>query len=599
MLLLVVTVLLYTVATLGLNIQFGYAGVLNFAGASFFGIGAYTSAVLNTHTAVPHLLVLLIGGLLAALIGSLLLLPVLRTRGHYAAVVTIAFALLLKTFLEVNDVLGGPQGMQVKGMNILGWSFNDNIEIGEVSLSFYMNYFVVSLLLLIGAFVLVRRLERSWIGLNLDALRLDETAASCFGLDIVRWKITAFLLGNFLIGIAGALFGMVGGFVAPNNYTFADSLILVSILLLGGIGNPWGLVVATVIVVVVPEKLQTIQEYRFLLYALLVIVGAAVPARGPAAASGAPLFPGMAAMTALLEARGLAKRFGGVVALDQLDLAVAPNEILGLIGPNGSGKTTFFNVVTGIYAADAGSVTFDGADITPLRPRAVYHAGISRTFQRSRLSLPLSIFDNIMIGNHKRLNQGLWFNLVRRGAFKREFEASYRAARALVEVFEPPLADRMFEPVAGLPMIDRRRIEICRALISEPKLLLLDEPSAGMTHDETTELMDDILQVRERNKALTIIIVEHEMGVIERITDRCVVLNFGRKIAEGPYREVAADRAGAGSLSRSCMMAGTARDRGRLHRLRQGRRAGRRLARPCSRAASPVCSAPTAPARPR
>ena len=271
-LLLVVTVLLYTVATLGLNIQFGFAGVLNFAGASFFGIGAYTSAVLNTHTAVPHLLVLLIGGLLAALIGSLLLLPVLRTRGHYAALVTIAFALLLRTFLEVNDVLGGPQGLQVKGMRILGWSFNDNIVIGKIELSFYLSYFVVSMVLLVGAFVLVRRLERSWIGLNLDALRLDETAASCFGLDIARWKITAFTLGNFLIGVAGALFGMVGGFVAPNNYTFADSLILVSILLLGGIGNPWGLVAATIIVVVVPEKLQTIQEYRFLLYALLVIM---------------------------------------------------------------------------------------------------------------------------------------------------------------------------------------------------------------------------------------------------------------------------------------------------------------------------------------
>lgn len=271
-LLLVITVLLYTVATLGLNIQFGYAGVLNFAGASFFGIGAYTSAVLNTYTAVPHLLVLLIGGLLAALIGSLLLLPVLRTRGHYAAVVTIAFALLMKTFLEVNDILGGPQGMQVPGMKILGWSFNDNIEVGGVTLSFYMNYFVVALLLLIASFILLRRLERSWIGLNFDAMRLDETAASCFGLDIVRWKITAFLIGNFLIGIAGALFGMVGSFVAPNNYTFADSLILVSILLLGGIGNPWGLIIATIIVVVVPEKLQAIQEYRFLLYAALVIV---------------------------------------------------------------------------------------------------------------------------------------------------------------------------------------------------------------------------------------------------------------------------------------------------------------------------------------
>jgi branched-chain amino acid transport system ATP-binding protein len=244
----------------------------------------------------------------------------------------------------------------------------------------------------------------------------------------------------------------------------------------------------------------------------------------------------------LLSARGVTRRFGGVVALDDLDLDVSAGEVLGLIGPNGSGKTTLFNVVTGIYGAHGGGIALQGTDITRASPQAIYHAGIARTFQRSRLSLPLSIFDNIMIGNHKRLNPGLWFNLARRAAFRAELEANVVAARELVATFDVALADRLFEPVAGLPMIDRRRIEICRALISAPRLLLLDEPSAGMTHDETAQLMDDILAARERLHDLAIVIVEHEMGVIERITDRCVVLNFGRKIAEGAFAAIAADR---------------------------------------------------------
>jgi ABC-type branched-subunit amino acid transport system permease subunit len=272
-LLMVATVIIYVIACLGLNLQFGYSGVLNFAGAAFFGVGCYTAAVLTKNTDVPHLVILVAGGLMAAAVGSVLLLPVLRTHGHYSAVVTIAFGLLFKIFLEVNDTLGGPQGLRVDGMNVLGWEFNDNIEIGEnFEASFYVNYVVVGLILLVLAFALVRRIERSWIGLNLDAVRLDETAASCFGINIMRWKITAFMLGNFLIGLAGALYAMMLGFIAPTNFTFGDSLILVSIVLLGGIGNPWGLAVATTILIIVPEKLQAIQEYRFLLFAVMVIL---------------------------------------------------------------------------------------------------------------------------------------------------------------------------------------------------------------------------------------------------------------------------------------------------------------------------------------
>lgn len=270
-LLMIATVLLYATVCLGLNVQFGYCGVVNFAGAAFFGIGSYTAAVLAAQTALPHLLVILLGGVLAALIGSLLIFPVLRTRGHYAALVTIAFGIMFRTFLEVNDTLGGPQGLKIPGISVFGWNFNDNIEVGSLELSFYLNYIVLALLLCVGAFVLVRRLERSWIGLSMDLVRLDETAASTFGVDIARWKVTAFTFGNFLTGIAGAIYGQMTGFVAPNNFTFGDSLILISIIVLGGIGNPWGILPAAAIVLILPEKLQFIQEYRFLLYALLVI----------------------------------------------------------------------------------------------------------------------------------------------------------------------------------------------------------------------------------------------------------------------------------------------------------------------------------------
>src|SRR5262249_43823193 len=213
-----------------------------------------------------------LGGLMAALIGSVLILPVLRTRGHYAALVTIAFGILFKTFLEVNDALGGAQGMQVGAATLAGWSFNESIKLFGLEFSFYVNYLIVALVLLIAAFVFIRRIERSWIGLSLDAIRLDEIASACYGLNIARWKVLAFTLGNFLAGAAGALYAHMLGFIAPNNFTFGDSLVLVSIVLLGGIGNPWGATVAAAFVVILPEKFQIIQEYRFILYAVLVML---------------------------------------------------------------------------------------------------------------------------------------------------------------------------------------------------------------------------------------------------------------------------------------------------------------------------------------
>ena len=271
-LLMLVTVMVFVVSCIGLNIQFGYTGLLNFAGAAFFGAGGYTAAMLTTNTGIPHLLVLFIGGLVAVLIGFVITLPVLRTRGHYAAVVTIAFSLLFRTLVEVNQALGGAQGAPVAGLNLFGWDFNSNVEIGGIEISFYMNYFALALVFLVAAMFVSRAIEKSWIGLNLDTIRLDETAAACFGLNITRWKVTAFSIGNFMLGVMGAFFASMLGFIAPNNFTFGDSLIMLSIILLGGIGSVPGIMLAATIVIVLPEKLQAIQEYRFLIFALGVIL---------------------------------------------------------------------------------------------------------------------------------------------------------------------------------------------------------------------------------------------------------------------------------------------------------------------------------------
>ncbi|MDR2800680.1 MAG: ABC transporter ATP-binding protein [Desulfovibrio sp.] len=246
-------------------------------------------------------------------------------------------------------------------------------------------------------------------------------------------------------------------------------------------------------------------------------------------------------MNPLLACTGLSMRFGGLVALDDLTLEAREGEILGLVGPNGSGKTTLFNVLTGIYRPSAGTITFAGENITAGTPQEIHRRGISRTFQRSRLCLDLSVFDNIMIGNHTALCLGFFYNLLRRRAFRRDYQMWRDRAAEMLRALNPSLVCRMFSPVGDLSMIDRRRVEICRALVSRPRLLLLDEPSAGMTSDETRQLMDEITASSMSGGNLTVILIEHEMEVIRRSTNRCVVLNFGRKLCEGDYAHVVAD----------------------------------------------------------
>ena len=246
-------------------------------------------------------------------------------------------------------------------------------------------------------------------------------------------------------------------------------------------------------------------------------------------------------MSALLETQGLTVRFGGLVALDAVDVAVDGGETLGVIGPNGSGKTTFFNALTGLYAAAAGDIRFEGRNLVGLDPHVISRLGLARTFQASRLCLGLSVFDNVLIGMHALRRTGLLDFVARRGRFLAEIRDAIERAAHLLRLFNRELPARGFEPVGHLPQIDRRRVEICRALASEPRLLLLDEPSAGMSPEETAELMKDLQIVREEMPGLSVIIIEHDMFVIEGVSRRVVAFNYGRKIAEGSFAAVAAN----------------------------------------------------------
>jgi ABC-type branched-subunit amino acid transport system permease subunit len=270
-LLMIATILIYATVCLGITIQTGYTGVFNFAAAAFLGTGGYTAAMLANVKWLPDPVVILLGGVVAAALGTVLILPVLRTRGHYAALTTLAFGILFYGFLEANELLGGPQGLKVPGIQLFGWDFSNELSVGHLSFSFYANY----VLLIAGIFAVfmaaTRFVERSWIGIWLDAVRLDEIAASVFGLKVSVWKAFAFTTGNLLAGVMGAVYAKMTGFIAPANFTFGDSLIMVSIVLLGGIGNRWGVLIATMIVILLPEKLQTIQEFRVLLFACVII----------------------------------------------------------------------------------------------------------------------------------------------------------------------------------------------------------------------------------------------------------------------------------------------------------------------------------------
>jgi len=243
----------------------------------------------------------------------------------------------------------------------------------------------------------------------------------------------------------------------------------------------------------------------------------------------------------ILETRRLTISFGGLRAVDGVDFHIRPGEIVGLIGPNGSGKTTFFNIISGIYKPDEGEVWFDNRNILGKKPHEITRRGMARTFQNSRLFWQLSILDNVIIGMHTKQKATLFDVIFREKKTKEELDFCAEKAQELLGFFSQELSDNCYRVVTDLPQGDRRRVEICRALASEPKLLLFDEPSAGMSPEETEKLMDDIRKVKKKNEGISLIIIEHDMMVIEKIAQRVIVFNYGKKIAEGSFSEISED----------------------------------------------------------
>ena len=260
---------IYVILSLGLNIQLGSAGVLNLAVAAFYGIGGYTAGLLSLHWGVPTILTLPLGGIVSALFGMILYVPLYKTKGHYMALVTLAFGIMIVLALDNTEFTGGPQGlMAIPELKFFGYSFLSK----PAGLHFYTNYYYFVLVLVLLTVLISYWFYNSWVGLTLATIRDDEIAAKCCGVNANIWKGIAFITGNVMIGIAGAIYAHMIGFISPPNFSLAESLLIVAMVILGGMDNILGIIIGTIILSILPEKMRVITEYRVFLYGILLIV---------------------------------------------------------------------------------------------------------------------------------------------------------------------------------------------------------------------------------------------------------------------------------------------------------------------------------------
>jgi branched-chain amino acid transport system ATP-binding protein len=508
---------------IGLNILYGLVGEVSLGQAGFLALGAYGVAILTTKAGLDFWAALPLAIIVVAAISAVLSVPALRVTGPYLAMVTIAFGFIVESVsIEWADLTGGSSGVAnvpapftTNGMAMLTCAF---AALGVAG--FYL-------------------LARSPLGLAMRAVASAPAAARSIGIGPLPVRTAAFVLAAACAGLAGGLQAALTGFVAPSSFPFSQSILFLLAVVVGGAGRTWGPIIGGAIVGLLPELLAGLAEYRLLVFgaALLVVLWLA-----PGGVAGlfenlrkvrrdrggkidpAPALAFLAGRGSGLQARDLRVAFGGVVAVRDVSLVAPAGRITSLIGPNGAGKTTLLNLASGFQRADSGAVQIGNVQVTDLPAHHVARAGMARTFQTAQPFAGLSVADNVRLG----LLRGRW-----RGA------ASPELARSLLALVGFGGSDEVASE--SLPHVDRRLTEIARALATRPSVLLLDEPAAGLDHDDTARL-DKTLQTLARN-GLAILLVEHDMSLVMSVSDDIVVLDAGRCIAMGKPAAVRADPA--------------------------------------------------------
>jgi ABC-type branched-subunit amino acid transport system ATPase component/ABC-type branched-subunit amino acid transport system permease subunit len=527
-------VALTAIVGVGLNVLLGLAGQVSLGHVGFYAIGAYAAAIL-TLKGLSFWLALPVAGLVAGVIGAVLALPALRVTGPYLAMVTIAFAFIVQHgTIEWKDLTGGQNGL----MGLLPPAIGGH--------TFAERDMALMAILLAGLSLYVfHRLAASAWGKAMVAVRESETAARSVGLNPVSIKTAAFAISAVFAGVAGAIFAPLMMFVAPDSFPFSQSILFLLAVIVGGSGFVFGPVVGAVVTVLIPELLSGLAEYRLLFVGVLLLVvlwlapegviGSIVrylrrakPAGTTAADSEVAQFLSVENAPSL-SVSGIGISFGGINAARDVSFAAPPGRITSVIGPNGAGKTTVLNMIGGFYRPDTGAIRLGDAELAGAPAWRIARAGIARTYQTTQLFGAMSVLDNVIVAARRgRLGNPLGSPATIRNR---------RNAEALLSFvgYHGALAT----PAQDLPHIDRRLVELARALATHPRVLLLDEPAAGLTRSDKAALSQLIRRIADLG--IAVILVEHDMTVVMGISDHIVVLDAGAVIASGAPAEVRRD----------------------------------------------------------